>query len=107
MSFAITGKFEHVIYRSVSIRGIRAFVSNNVPTLVDIKKGYKGRGVLTIDFEGGTQFETILPSYEELKETVRNWRSLYGTPLTVDGVDKGEQVYYKTRSLRARKIQTV
>lgn len=78
-----------VIQRSRNLRGIREFVGKHLIKVVDISKIGTSEGKLCILFEDGYSFETNFASFQTLKETVRNWRNMYGAPLLINGISRG------------------
>lgn len=94
----IRNRAGNVISSSRNLRGIRAYVSKNIITVLDISKIGDWEGKLSILFDNDNSFETNFASYDVLKNFVRNWRNTYGAPLTVNGEANGK-VSYKNPAL--------
>ncbi len=56
-------------------------------------------GVLYVIFDDGTKYATDFADYTVLKDWVRRWRNVYGSPLVVEGVPSGE-IYANNPALR-------
>ncbi len=79
-----------VIQKSKNLAGIRAYVRKHAANAIDISEiAPLGGGKLCLLFEDGSSYETNFASFTVLKGFVARWRSLYGTPLTVNGDDAG------------------
>ncbi len=91
---AIRDKDGAVIGRSRNLAGIRRYVSkHSVRTLAIHKLDVQGMtpdGWLRILFDDGASYETVFASFEVLRDFVRRWRNVYGTPLLVNGAEAGE-----------------
>lgn len=84
-----------VINKSRNLRGLRRFCGKHITRLISIVEDKTstfeyGSGVLAIDFMDGSFCYTRFASFDILKETIRNWRNLYGAPLWVNGKPCGK-----------------
>ena len=85
----------NVISRSRNMRGIRRYVSDRIIKRVAIGEIGNREGKLMILFEDGSSYETNFASWGVLRQTVRQWRNLYGAPLQYcDTHDAGTVHYY-------------
>ncbi len=75
-----------IISSSRNLRGIRRHLQWYNVRFVDISRVGMGKGQLSILFDNGDTFQCNFASFSVLKETIRNWRNLYGVRLLVDGV---------------------
>jgi hypothetical protein len=81
-----------VISKSRNLAGIRRYVGEPVrPSIkvIDVSQIGDGEGKLCILFENGCSFETNFASYPVLKDFVKRWRNVYGSPLSVNGQPAG------------------
>jgi hypothetical protein len=84
----ILDKDGKTIRTSRNLRGIRRHVSENWVKAVHITQtGYAG--ALTVAFGNGDDYTTKFASFDVLKNSIRNWRNLYGARLVVNGEDCG------------------
>jgi hypothetical protein len=82
-----------IIQKSRNLAGIRRYVSNHVIKVLSISPIGNEKypeGKLLILFEDRSSFETNFASYHVLRNMVRNWRNVYGSPLVVAGQDCGK-----------------
>jgi len=83
-----------VVQRSRNLAGIRQYVAGKhglyrpIERLSIIERD-GGAGRLYIQFENGCTYETDFASWAVLKQWVRRWRNVYGSPLLVNGVYSG------------------
>jgi hypothetical protein len=77
------------IRTSHNLRGIREYVSHNLIRVLAIDLIGKGEGKLMILFEGGASYETNFCDFDVLRDFVRRWRNVYGSPLLVNSSDCG------------------
>lgn len=85
MTHEIYNNQGQVIRKSQNLRGIRRHASKVIASKVMISKHNDHSGHLCITFNNGDNYTTHFASYEVLCLSLRNWRSLYGTPLEVAG----------------------
>jgi hypothetical protein len=78
-----------IISSSSNLRGIRERVQKHLVARCSIGKIGTGEGVLRIEFENMDNFQAHFASYTVLCQFVRKWRSMYGIPLIVDGMECG------------------
>lgn len=74
---------------------VRRKVAKEIVDAVYLAKTSDGGGFLSMAFRDGFKAEESWANFSVLKSKLRTWRSLYGTPLTieernVDPVDAGE-----------------
>lgn len=87
----------NVISRSKNLRGIREYVSNHLITRLDISPIGESKypeGKLSILFDDGSSFECNFASLVVLANFVRNWRNVWGAPLSVSGTPIGTVSYH-------------
>lgn len=101
-----------VIRRSHNLAGIRRYVGQHVISRLGISQlpantaetysihGGRADGKLAIQFNNGATFETCFADFSVLRDFVRRWRSVYGSPLQVNGKDAGK-VSFDNPFLRA------
>lgn len=90
----IRDKYGNPIKTSRNLRGIREYVSDHIIKFLAIHRIARGRGKLEILFEDKSSYETNFESYIVLKDFVRKWRNVYGSPLIVNGEEAGEVGFY-------------
>ncbi len=83
-----------VVQRSRNLAGIRQYVAGKHGLYRPIERlcineRDGGTGMLYIRFENGCTYETDFASWAVLKQWVRRWRNVYGSPLLVNGVYSG------------------
>jgi hypothetical protein len=82
------------VYSSRNLRGLRDFIGKgNLIKVVAIDLLEHQEGLLSVLFENGYSCQVNFASFFVLKNTVRNWRNMYGAPLVVNGVEHGSIEY--------------
>ena len=81
----IRDKDGNIIQRSKNLAGIHRYVGTHAINLLSISRIGQGEGKLCISFEDGSSFESNWPTFSALLLHVRNWRNVYGAPLSVNG----------------------
>lgn len=89
----IYDEFGNPIKRSKNLRGIREYVSKNSLFVISIDHLKSGEGNLWILFDDGSFYQTKFADFSVLKNFVRRWKNVYGTPLLINGIDVGEVSY--------------
>lgn len=79
-----------IVSSSRDSRGIRRYVSNNRIKVLAIDRLQDNQGKLLILFENGSSYEENWCSFFLLCDSLRRWRNVYGSPLRVNGEDKGK-----------------
>lgn len=95
----IIDKNGKIIRSSKNLRGIRDYISeaykthSDYPVKIDASH-FEDGALLSILFNSGISCHTEFASFEVLTGfTLKNWRNLYGTRISVDGVNKGGLTY--------------
>lgn len=89
-----------VIQKSKNLQGIRRYVQNHTIALLSIAKVEGGKGFLYIRFEDDSRFGKEFESFKVLCEWVARWRSVYGSPLEIDGTSYGAVNYNMIEELK-------
>lgn len=79
-----------VISRSHNERGIRRKCAKERAKVVAVDVIAGGEGKLMILFANGDSYENNWADFEVLRNAMRNWRSLYGAPLLMNGIECGK-----------------
>lgn len=87
-----------VVRRSRNLRGIREYVSRMPVSHVMIQELDRGEGGVKVMFTNNWYWTGRFACFGVLKWALRNWRNLYGAPLTVNG-QPGGQVGYRNSAL--------
>jgi hypothetical protein len=87
-----------VVRRSRNLRGIREYVSSMPVSHVMIQELDRGEGGVKVMFHNNWYWTGRFACFGVLKWALRNWRNLYGAPLTVNGQPAG-QVGYRNAAL--------
>lgn len=82
-----------LVSTSRNLRGIRQAVGKNRVDYVLLKKRPNHEGSLYIAFLNGNRCLIGFASYDVLKQTIRNWRNLYGVDLYADREYQGKVEY--------------
>lgn len=85
----IRDKFGLPVSQSHNLRGIRRAASKDSVVKVDICKVYDSEGQLSILFENGNSFQCNFASFAVLAGTVRRWKNLWGSILSINGMECG------------------
>lgn len=75
----------NIISQSKNLRGIRQYVSKHEVKVVSIDEIANGEGKLCILFVNGSSFECNFASFRVLKQSILNWRNLYGYRIIING----------------------
>lgn len=87
----IRDKNGDIIQQSRNLAGIRRYVGKNLIKTLDVcLLDGEGTGQLSILFDNACSFQTNFASYQILCNFVRNWRNVYGAPLSINGVASGK-----------------
>lgn len=89
----IRDKSGYVVSRSRNLRGIRQYVSGHTPPIIkmlSVSPIGDGEGKLLILFENGNSYEANFASFVVLKQFVRAWKDIHGSPFWYDGKRCGE-----------------
>jgi len=80
-----------IIKASRNLRGIREYVCMQLVKFIDIAycPAANGVGSLLVHFKNGAIYHTEFADFSILRNWVRDWRSVYGSPLWVNGVRQG------------------
>lgn len=98
MPVEIRNRDGEVINKSRNLRGLRQHCGKKLIKIVSIDPIRNGEGKLCILFENGDSCETVFPIYATLRQTVRNWRNLYGAKLIIHGESR-DQINYDNLAL--------
>lgn len=84
-----------VIGTSRNLAGIRTMVRRRPVKYIEISPAYGGfkkdsEAILRVMFQDGSRFETRFASFTVLRGFVKNWRSVHGVQLLVQGRKEGE-----------------
>lgn len=96
----IRDKDGNVIRQSRNLAGIRRYVGGYTAPLIetmDVSRLADDGGKLCMLFSNGASYETNFASFVVLCLMVRNWRNVYGAPLSINGVDAGKVGYKNER----------
>ena len=94
------GSTSKIVNRSRNLRGVRRYLKDNPAKRIFIydkgfftnKESNISKPSLTIIFENGAHFGCEFESFRVLKQTIRNWRNLYGVPISINGIYSGLNV---------------
>lgn len=86
-----------VVSRSRNLRGIREHAGKHVIERVEISRVGQWGGLIKIYFVNGWFFQTKYADYSILRNSVRNWRNLYGANLFIEGTPCGTVSYHNPR----------
>jgi hypothetical protein len=93
----------NVIQSSPTLMGIRGYVGKHLIKMLDISPVGDGEGQLSILFDDRSSFQTHFADFGVLKSFVRNWRNVYGAPLSIGGIDCGK-VKYRNKALAEKNM---
>lgn len=78
----------NVVSISHNLRGLRRIIGKHLVKHVYVTRfqdgSLEGSALLTVVFVNGNKCQSCWASYTVLKQSLRNWRNLYGVPLTID-----------------------
>ena len=81
------------LYQTSNLATLRKKVGKQLVQQVSIARTGNGEGLMSVFFTNGDQTGNRWASFEVLKNSLRNWRNLYGAPLEVEGADRGKISY--------------
>lgn len=85
----ILNKHGKIVSNSQNLRGIRKHASQYLAKRIIVTKMSNGGAKLHIVFQNKSQFSCHFASYIVLLHTLKNWRNLRGTPITINGIRRG------------------
>lgn len=91
-----------VVRKSRNLRGIREYVSRMPVSHVMIQELDRGEGGIKVMFQNNWYWTGRFACFGVLKWALRNWRNLYGAPLTVNGQPGGLVGYRNAALIEAR-----
>lgn len=78
------------VRRSRNLRGLRQHIAHNLVDRVSIYPISGGQGVLEVMFANGDVHRGQWADFGMIKNSLRNWRNLYGAPLFINGAPAGQ-----------------
>lgn len=83
------------IWKSSSLKEVRSFVSRYNKGFiykVEIFELKDKQGLLILSYNNGTTVKVMFLSFNEMKDIISNWRTIYGIKLICDG-EETESIY--------------
>lgn len=82
-----------IVRTSRNLAGVRRHATKVLASKICVNRIKHDEGMLEVLFENGDTYKTKFGSFDVLMPWLRNWRSVFGAHLYVNGVDCGKMYH--------------